>query len=79
MSSKYTNNDIDFWRVPIRGQRIEIRHHHPIRNTVKEQQTSLRICQLTWLQILLKEQRLEKRWWCRRIYKTVLHTKLEMT
>ena len=39
------------------GQRIEIRHHHTIRNTVKERQTSFRICQFAWLQILLQKPR----------------------
>ena len=36
---------------------FEIRHHHPFRNMAKERQTSFRICQFTWLQILLQEQR----------------------
>ena len=52
---------------------FEIRHHHPFQNMVKEWQTSFRICQFTWLQILLQEQRWEKRWWCRRIYKRLYY------
>ena len=47
ISSKYKINDIKFWRVPIHGQRIEIRHHRPTQNMVKERQTSFRICQFT--------------------------------
>ena len=73
ISSKYKINDIKFWRVPIHGQRIEIRHHRPTQNMVKERQTSFRICQFTKLQILLQKQRWEKRWWCRRIYKTITY------
>ena len=36
---------------------IEIRHHRTIQNMVKERQTSFRICQFAWLQILLQKQR----------------------
>ena len=79
MSSYYTINDIDFWRVPIHGQGIEIRHHHPIRNMVKERETSFRICQFAWnmsicqFACLLQKQRWEKRWWCRRLYKKLYY------
>ena len=73
MSSQYTFNGIDFWRVSIHSQRIEIRHHHLTQNMVKERQTSFRICQFVWLQILLQEKRWKKRWWCKRIYERLYY------
>ena len=73
MSSQYTFNGIDFWRVSIHSQRIKIRHHHLTQNMVKERQTSFRICQFVWLQILLQEKRWKKRWWCKRIYERLYY------
>ena len=35
--------ELPLYNQDLHGQRIEIRHHHPIRNMIKEQQTSFRI------------------------------------